>query len=84
MVYSLRALRDVPELELLAGDLLMYDPADACEPYTVHRAVNPDQRGVITAFAEGALEAIDVAPAGWIRQASAPRAPARVLQFPAR
>jgi hypothetical protein len=60
--YQLRATRSIPELEIHAGDILIYDPADAVEPVTVHRVVAIDPGAILNQFVSGALDPIDVSP----------------------
>lgn len=60
MIYRLRVLCDLPQMDLRAGDILGYDPADPAEPYTVCRAISPDPGAVLAAYVDGALEPITV------------------------
>lgn len=62
--YLMVVRRDVPELGLAAGDVLRYDPADPAHHWTHHRRRSFDPGAVLQQVNEGALEQIDIMPAG--------------------
>lgn len=47
---------DVPEMGLIAGDTLSYDPRNPAEPYLVHRPIHVDAGSLLVALNEGKLE----------------------------
>ena len=56
---AFNATRDIPELGVRSGDILVYNPAQLAQPWSLHRAVlGPGS--VLHALNEGALEPIDV------------------------
>jgi len=79
--YHLRVVRDLPELGLLDGDLIIYDPADPVEPYTVHRALAFDPGAILNQYLEGALVPLDITPPHFLTARRSPSEP-RVLHFP--
>jgi len=56
---AFNATRDIPELGVRIGDILVYNPSQPAQPWSLHRAVlGPGS--VLHALNEGALEPIDV------------------------
>lgn len=85
--YAFNATRDIPELGVRVGDVLVYNPSHAAQPWSLHRAVlGPGS--VLHALNEGALEPIDLPlPAALTSssRAPAPDDPApRVLELHSR
>ena len=82
MIYRFSVPSDLPELGLLAGDIVTYDTADP-EPFELHRELVTTPGTMLAHFVEGQLTAIGPCPPSWQasrRWLSAPSAP-RVLRL---
>ena len=73
------ARRDIPELGITAGDVLRYDPSDPLHSWTHHRRRSFDPGAILVGLNEGALEQIDIMPAGVSLPSRSPSRSASVL-----
>jgi hypothetical protein len=62
MSYHIRVVKAVPELELVEGDVILYDPRNTAEPYTLYRAIPLDPGAILNQLNEETLEWVDIIP----------------------
>lgn len=82
MAYHLRVTRNLPELGLVAGDVVLYDPSNLREPYTLYRAIPLDPGAILHQLNEGTIAPVDIMPSS-VRPRSRSSAP-HVLTLPGR
>jgi hypothetical protein len=58
-LYRFRITEDVPALNWLKGDVVVYQPSNPAEPYTLHRAIAIDPGALLNQFVEGVAEPMD-------------------------
>ena len=78
MLYRFDVRVDLPDLHLRAGDSVTYDPANAAEPFFVHRPARLDPGALLAALNDGAVEGV-IPPQ--LVTVAAPRSPERVLRL---
>lgn len=87
MSFRWRVVADIPELDLRAGDLIDYDPANLVEPYVIVRGAPLDPGALLNQLNLGAIVELDISPSAGVRRVptpspSSPVPRARVLRLP--